>query len=370
MANEAMGTAVVEIGGKRFDKFISLTLVRSKEEATCSGDVKLSWPGAEMFNAQSPPAQEVVDGAEFKLYLDGQLACTGQIDTRTSNGTPTNFELTLSFRGLASEIVDSSPDHPTGQENRKSPGEICRKLMEGHRPQLIDRSGYSRPLERFIIATGESIERAMRRCTREFGLNFYENEQGDVVLEKKGANEGQGQALILGGRNFFEWSVKRDMATRMKKVETVGSSIPTDKDYGRMAEERKGEAGDNSVKNKREKTVQIDSDHDKQTMKERATTEVRRRSAQGVNVTLKMSTWSDDSGQLWKVGKLHPVKIPVDQVNNTLMINRVQFDLTSTERTATITLVDSDTYSDKPGEATPISPDPTRPDLWTDRPRD
>jgi len=370
MANEAMGTAVVEIGGKRFDKFVSLSLTRSKEEATCSGNIVLSWPGAEMFNAQSPPAQELVDGAEGKLYLDGQLAATFEIDTRTSNGTPTNFELTLSFRGLASELVDSSPDHPTGQENKKPPPQIVRKLMEGHRPQLIDRSGYSRPIERFIIATGESIERAMRRVTREFGLNFYENEEGNVVLEKKGENEGTGQALILGGRNFYEWSVKRDMATRMKKVETVGSSIPTDKDYARTAEERKGEANDTTVKKKREKVVQIDSDHDKQTIKDRAMTEVRRRSAQGVNVTLKMSTWSDDSGRLWKVGRLHPVKIPVDQINNTLMINRVQFDLSSTERTATLTLVNSDTYSDKDGEVKPITPDPTDPGLFKDRPKD
>src|SRR5262245_4043481 len=349
MANEAMGTAVVEIGGKRFDKFVSLSLSRSKEEATCSGNIVLSWPGAEMFNAQTPPAQEMIDGAEFKLYLDGQLAATGYIDTRTSNGTPTNFELTLSFRGTAAEIVDSSPDHPTGQENKKSPPEIARKLMEGFKSQLIDRSGYTRQIERFIIAAGESVERAMRRAVREFGLNFHENEEGNVVLEKKGENEGTGQALILGGRNFFEWSVKRDMATRMKKVETPTKKIPTSKDYGKTAEVQGGEANDDSVKHKRERTVPADGDHDKQTSKDRAMTEARRRSAQGVNITLKMSTWSDDSGRLWKVGRLHPVKIPVDQINDTLMINRVQFDLSSTERTATITLVNDETYSDEGG---------------------
>ena len=345
MANEAMGTAVVEIGGKRFDKFISLTLSRSKEEATCSGDVKLSWPGAEQFNAQSPPAQELVDGAEFKLYLDGQLAASGQIDTRTSNGTPTNFELTLSFRGKCSDLVDSSPDHPTGQENNKSPPEVCRKLMEGYRPQLIDKSGFSRQMKRFIIAHGESVERAMRRATREFGLNFFENVEGDCVLEKKGGNEGQGQALILGGRNFYEWSVKRDMATRMSKIETKTYHLEDDDFYGKDAQQS-GKSEDKSVKGKRERAVPVDGDHDQQTSNKRAVTESRRRSASGINVTLKMSTWSDDSGQLWQVGKLHPVKIPVDQINDTLMIMRVQFDLTPTERTATITLVNRDTFND------------------------
>jgi len=348
MANEAFGTAYVEIGGQRYDRFLTLSLTRAKQEATCSGTIVLSWPGAEQFNAQNPPAQALVDGAKGSMYLDGQLAATFRIDSRTSNGSPDNFKLDLSFRGLAGALVDSHADHESGQENKKKPADICKKLMEGYEPKLIDKSNFDRKLERFIIDEGESVTRAMRRATREFGLTFSENEQGDVVLQKKGTDEGSGQALVLG-RNFVEWAVKRDISPRASKVKTKGNAVPTDEKYGKDAEEMAGEAIDNYVKYKRLMRVLIDSDHDKETLKKRAVSEARRRKAQGLNVELTMSTWSDDGGQLWKVGRMHHVVIPVDQVDDDLQISQVVFNLTENQRRARVTLVPKDSFGDEEG---------------------
>jgi prophage tail gpP-like protein len=103
------------------------------------------------------------------------------------------------------------------------------------------------------------------------------------------------------------------------------------------------------VQYKRELHIFADSDQDKETLKKRAVTEARRRKAQGLNVTLTMSTWSDDGGKLWKVGRLHHVIIPVDQVDDVLIISEVGFDLTAKDRKASVTLVDKDSYSDKAG---------------------
>jgi len=348
MANEWLGSAYVEIGGQRYDKFVALEVSRDKQDATCSGSMTLSWPGAEQFNASSPPAQELVDGAKGTVYLDGQLAGTFRVDSRTSHGSPTQFRLELSFRGLAAALVDSHSDHESGQENKKSPADICKKLMEGYEPKLIDKSGFSRQLERFILDEGESVERAMRRATREFGLIFTENEEGDVVLQKKGSDEGQGHALVLG-RNFVDWSVKRDIAPRMSKIKTKGNAVPTDEKYGKDAEELAGESIDEYVKFKRLHRTLIDSDHDKETLKKRAVSEAKRRKAQGLNVTLTMSTWSDDGGRLWKVGRMHHVSIPVDQVNESLQISSVKFNLTDDERRATVTLVPKESFGDEAG---------------------
>src|SRR5262245_16353494 len=141
MANEGMGSAIVVIGGTRYTNFTKLTFKRVKKEMTCSGTITLSWPGAEQFNATNPPAQSMTDGAKGEIFLDGQLAGTVRFDSRTSHGTPKSFILELSFRGLASAVVDSSADHPTGQENKKSPADICKKLMEGYEPKFQDKSG-------------------------------------------------------------------------------------------------------------------------------------------------------------------------------------------------------------------------------------
>ena len=348
MPNELAGSAFISIAGGDYGNFLKLSFKRNKEDATSSGTVTFSWPGAEMAAAASAPIQAIIDGVRGTLMLDGQLACTFRVDSRTSHGTDSSYNVDISFRGLASSIVDSHADHPSGQENKKSPGKISKKLMEGYEPKLEDKSGESRQLERFIIQEGESVERAMRRACREFNLTFTENEQGNVVLSKKGSDEGSGQPLVLG-RNFFQWSTKRDMSPRYSDVKAKGNSVPTDKKYGKEAEELVGEAKDPYVKYKREFHMLIDSDHDKQTLKKRAMGEAKRRKGAGLDVTLTMSTWSDDGGQLWKVGKLHHVTIPVDGVADMLQISTVTFDMDKDTRTATLTLKPKDAFGDEEG---------------------
>jgi len=348
MANEEFGSCFISIAGGNFGNFLKLTFKRDKEDATSSGNVTLAWPGAEMMSATSGPVQEIMDGVKGVLMLDGQLACTFRVDSRTSHGDENSYRLDISFRGLASSIVDSHADHPSGQENKKSPGKISKKLMEGYETKLEDKSGESRQLERFILQEGESVERAMRRACREFNLTFTENEQGNTVLSKKGSDEGSGQPLILG-QNFYQWSVKRDMSPRYSEVKAKGNAIPTDKKYGKEAEEMVGEAKDQYVKHKRVLHMLIDSDHDKQTLKKRAVGESKRRKGDGLDVQLTMSTWSDDGGQLWKVGKMHMVVIPVDGVADNLQISTVTFELDKDTRFATLTLKPKDTFGDDEG---------------------
>jgi len=346
MANEMFGTCMIEVGGQQFRNFTKLHATRSKDNLTCSGTIELGWPGAEMMAAQAMPVQQLADGAKGTLLLDGQLAATFRIDTRTSKGSATSYTLTLNYRGLTAALVDSQADHPSGQENKKKAPDIVKKLMEGYEPQLKDKSGGSaKEQERFIIQEGESVERAIRRCAREFGLLAYEDEEGNLVLQQRGDDEGSGQPLILG-QNFTEWTTKRDISPRHSSVKVKGASVPTDQNYGKQAEELFGEATDSYVQFKRVLRMFVDSDQDKETLKKRAKQEMNRRKAQGLTVSLTMSTWSDDGGQLWKVGKVHHIVIPVDNVDDDLQISSVEFDLAGDTRESSLELVGKEAYSD------------------------
>jgi prophage tail gpP-like protein len=216
--------------------------------------------------------------------------------------------------------------------------------MDGYEPQFIDESDDDRELERFIIADGETVERAMRRATLEFGYNLQENEDGDVVLKPKDAEPETGPPLILG-EAFTEWSVKRDIAPRYSKVTAKGNAVPTDEKYGQDAEELAGEAIDEYVEFKRELHILVDSDQDHETLKSRAISEANRRKGKGLNVTLTMSTWSDGNGDLWKIDKHHDVVIPVDQVDDELQISGVTFQLDKEKRRTSLTLVPIETFT-------------------------
>lgn len=339
-----MSLIKVEVDGEEYTEFTSFTLSRSKDDMTCNGSLVLSWYGAEIFNQGRAPAAKMTDGAKIVVFLDDQKAATGRIDKRQGAGTADSYTLTLTFRGLAASLVDSSADHPSGQENKKSPGDVTKKLMEGYEPKLIDKSGEKRTAPRFVIREGETIERAIRTATREYGLVAYENEDGDVVLDKRDGDEGKGPRLFLGD-SFTEFNVSRDIAPRFSKIKAKGSAIATDKRYGKDAEELASTAIDEYVKYKRELHLLTDGDQDHDSLKKRALTEARRRAAAAVDVTLTMDSFSDTDGKLWKVGRLHEVSIPIETLDEELQIKSVTFSLSESSLKTEISLCPKEAFS-------------------------
>lgn len=339
----------VEVNGQRFVNFTSLRLQRSKDDLTCSGSITLSWPGAEDVNAQGGAsvgsgAPELKEGLQGTIYLDGQKAASIIFDKRSGRGTATSYQLDMTFRGKASVLVDSSADHPSGQENEQASGEIVKRLMDGYLPKLVDKSADSQTKRRFVIRDGETIERSIRAITREFGLIAYENEDGDIVLDKRDGDEGNGQPLRLG-EHFLDFNVDRDISPRYSKIKVKGSGVSTDENYGAQVEALQEAAIDQYVQIKKELNLQVDGDQNNETLKQRAIFEANRRAAAGLNVTVEVKDWSDESGQLWKVGRMHHIVIPIEQVDDTLQLNTVQFNLNGTSRSATLNFVPKEAYS-------------------------
>jgi len=347
---EHMGSAVVIIGGARYDKFLSLTLKRSVEEGCCSGTVVLSWPGADVFNQSSQVAPAFNAGVEGEIHLDGQLAAKVIFDTRISKGTSKHYELTLQFRGQCSQMVDGGPRHESGQFNRSKSGQIIKQMMQGYKPQLMERGGGMKQIERFIIAEGETVERAARRAARDQdGMLLYENPEGNWVLENEFSG-GSGGSLEIG-RDFTQWSVKADIVPRFSQYGMVGTGIPTDDKYGggkqgteqiwNQASRMMGGGGGGMDRMLR---VLVDGDHDKGSIEKRGKTEGNRRSGQALNVTLKTATWTDSGGALWDVEKKYHVKIPVDLVDDDCRLTEVEFELTPDSRSATLVLTSENAW--------------------------
>jgi len=337
--NEEQASVVVIISGQRFKNFLSLNLKRSKEEACGSGTVVLSWPGTEQFEAAGPVASAFGTGTDGTIMIDGQIAARVRFDTRISKGTPKSYELTLQFRGICSAAVDGSPNHETGQENQKTPAQIIRTLLQGYGIELEDRSGGGKTIERFIIAEGETVERAARRAAREMGLTLYEGRMGQWILEKQSSG-GSGGKLQLG-RHFTHWSVKQDIVPRFTEIGVAGNGIPTDDRYGKQNESLydKGMRELMNFEGLRHLRVLIDGDHTQESLKQRGETEGNRRQGQGLNVTLRVSTHSDENGMLWDLGQKYHVTIPIDGVDEELELSEVEFEITPTSRTATLVLM-------------------------------
>lgn len=348
--NEEKGSCQILIGGKMYDKMLSMNLRRSMLEGTCSGTIVLSWPGAEQFTREGVILKDFVEGADGQIKLDGQTAATIILDTRNSKGTPKSYELTLHFRGQMSDLVDSSVDHETGQENNKQPKQIFETLMKGAKGKLIDKTmggGMAEAIKRFIVAEGETVERAGRRLTRNYGLSFFEDENGDWVLhDGKNAELGGGELRL--GHNFTDWQTTRNLSMRYNDMNIFGSSIPDNQKWGKETEDLVGTGlrtlaggfgGGAGSEVGRYFRGLVDGDHTKKSLQDKAEFDQNRRASQGLNVTLKMSTWVNNTGKIWKCNTKYRVVIPIDEIDDELVVREVEFELTPESRSATLILV-------------------------------
>src|SRR5262245_59542105 len=122
--------AAFSIAGVRYTEILKLRVHRDINTQTGEGEVTLCWPGAsgEAITAEGVmPMPAFMDGVRGFIHLDHQLAMTFRFDTRTSHGSPTQYELELHFRGLSADAVDGAADHDTGEELGKTPGQIIKR---------------------------------------------------------------------------------------------------------------------------------------------------------------------------------------------------------------------------------------------------
>lgn len=356
MANEGAGSVEIEIGGQRYNRILGLNLKISMLEATCSGTIVLSWPGAEHMTATGGAAPAFSAGAKGTIYLDGQMAAEIQLDKRLSKGSPKSYELTLQFRGTQANDVDNSTQHQTGQENKQKAVPMLKKFMQGSSTQLVDRTKDGGPMvERFIVATGEPIERIARRLLRDVGLSIIPTRDGKWEVWDKDTQPPQGHELRIG-RNFTHWSTKQDIVPMFEDTTILTHKVETDDTYGKSAsffadlQLQMGQLGAAQKSgDMRRITALIDGDHSKDTTNTTGQFNVGRRSAQGLNVTLRVSTWSDNNGELWQHTKVHHIVIPVDEIDEDCQLVEVEYELAPESRSATLVFIGLGAISGSPG---------------------
>lgn len=363
MPREGAGSIEIIVGGTTYKDVLSMNLRRSRNEATSVGTIVMSWPGTQQFNRSGQVVADLKDGADGEIKLDGQRAAKIIIDTRISKGTPKSYELTLNWRGFASTGVDGGVKHKTGQFNKMDVMQLPKEMLKGTGINIIDQTGgFSRQVERFIIAYGETIERAVRRATREFGITFYENKDGDWVFMGPSGHTASGGGELRLGNHFTQWQTNRNLGPRYPEIKILGNKVPSKKNgWGKEAESPMGEefreliAGAAGILPAgRFLPMLVDGDHDKESLERRTKTEANRRAGMALNVQLTMSTWVNDAGVLWDVDQVYKVIIPIDEIEQELIVDQVEFELTPDTRNAKLTLVNKDATStgapSQPGE--------------------
>lgn len=339
---------VIEVDGQRFRGWTEATASRSMEDASSTFEMKCSYDPQSTGKIKED--KKFLDAKKpCKIIIDGQLFLTGVIDKRVANMTKDSYDITLSGRSKTRDVVDSSASSETGQFNKLKPGEIAKKLAKEHDITVKEDEKSDKTITRFIVRDGETAERAMRRVLREHGLFLTDDEEGNLVIPKSGS-KGTGDPLVLG-TNVYEYTSTEDVSERHNEYKSKGTQVSTDDNYGYTAVAVGAKAQDDFIPKTRKFRINAKGDIDTDSAKKRAAVEARRRAAEGTEVSVTVTSYSQSNGKLWLPNTLHQVKLPPESLDIQLLLKSVEYrlDKDSTHE-VTLTLVPEDAY--KSGDST------------------
>ena len=196
-----MKPVVITVGGSELTTWTEMTLTRSKEELTGSLSVSI-FAGA---MPSGPIARAAAAGAEIQVYVGGQLAFFGTVDSRKGTGSkkgkegteennkepsgttmstnigPDEYTIKLTARGKTKRLIDSSHQHPTTNMLKPTTKEVVEKLLEPFKVQT-DWKGEVIKLDKQRFRDGARVVDELNRVMCENCYFMYESRDGKLVV--------------------------------------------------------------------------------------------------------------------------------------------------------------------------------------------
>jgi prophage tail gpP-like protein len=329
-----MKPVVITVGGSELTTWTEMTLSRSKEEMTGSLSVSI-FAGA---MPSGPIARAATAGAEILVYIGGQLAFTGTVDSRKGSGTksgkegsedsdegksgtsmsvnigPDEYTIKLSARGKTKDLIDSSHQHPTTNMLKPTTKEVIDKLVEPFKIQ-VDFKGEAIKLDKVRFRDGARVIDELNRVGTENCYFMYESREGKlVVTDGVGGATSGGDPLILG-MNILTFSAEQSEAEQKSEVKVKGQRSKKDK-WGEEATLKTfKKMASKGVRKFAPHIVQHNGDADEKTLERRARFEMNARASKGKKITIEVfHVVAQQSGQPWDIGNMHYVEVPPEGI--------------------------------------------------------
>ena len=279
----------------------------------------------------------------------GDLLCAGAIDTyHAVIGEGGNKDVTLSGRSKGRDAIDCPPiKHKTGRFENKTLLEIAKELDEFGIGFTTDQQLDKIPMvQRHPLETMfATVEREARRA----GLLLAAQPDGKIALTRANTKRHAG-ALVETQSPVRSWDI--NIAPHMKRSPVVvrgQKRLGTGKDNLRQEYQDKGDA----EVGHRPHLVIPEGDYSFKDLQKRAKWERLRAAGHGISVGVCVSRWRDDNGELWDPGRLMPIQVPSEDINQDLTLSSAKFVQKigkDVGTTANLTFVDPKALGGKAGQ--------------------
>lgn len=345
----------LKIGGYEWTGWKSVTITRGLKEASAAFALDLLYTDPDMdlvLSLQSDLDCELYTRPEGQGPDADELLITGITSDDDSDETGKSKSLTLNGKSHTQRLVKNSCLHETGRLTNLTPLQIAQTLATPYDVTVIATVDTGAAVPVFRLEPGEKVFEAIERVCRGRGLLITDDEQGRLVLCRRGTT--RNDAIVYSGRvDVTKWGHSRSSAERYTEYRVIGQRGGSNQAFGDHVAGGVGVAYDNSWTTYRHVlTIIAEGEADAAACQARARWEAAVRAGKASELRLTVRGWRSPSGKLWRPNQTVRVQYPVRDIDRDMLISKVVYTQSEDGTVADLTLAPPSAFT---------------PDLPTDR---
>lgn len=289
-------TVTLRTDGRLFTGWTSVSVTRSIESVAGYFELGVNVPPGMDLSGLAP-------GKKFSLEIDGQIVCTGYIDSRRRQMTADSMKITIAGRDKTADLIDCAAVYSGGQWKNRTLEQIARDLCAPYgvtvRWELSDKES-SALFPGFTLDHSETVYEALVRASRARGVLMTSNAAGELVFSRAASTATD--ELVLG-ENLLTLDFEEDFRDRFSQYTVKGyaraNGAEGDDIDAKSIVSRKGTATDSDVTRYRPMIIIADNKITANDAQARALREQRRRLAKSVTFEAEIAGWARKDGQVW-----------------------------------------------------------------------
>ncbi|EIM2765438.1 baseplate protein [Escherichia coli] len=318
-------TVTLRTDGRLFTGWTSVSVTRSIESVAGYFELGVNVPPGTDLSGLAP-------GKAFTLEIDGQIVCTGYIDSRRRQMTADSMKITVAGRDKTADLIDCAAVYSGGQWKNRTLEQIARDLSAPYgvtvRWELSDKES-SAAFPGFTLDHSETVYEALVRASRARGVLMTSNAAGELVFSRAASTATD--ELVLG-ENLLTLDFDEDFRDRFSEYIVKGYARANGADGDDIDAEtivsRKGTATDSDVTRYRPMIIIADSKITAKDAQARALREQRRRLAKSITFEADIDGWTRKDGQLWMPNLLVTIDASKYAIKTTeLLVSKVNLIL-------------------------------------------
>ncbi|HGG3563052.1 TPA: phage baseplate assembly protein [Escherichia coli] len=318
-------TVTLRTDGRLFTGWTSVSVTRSIESVAGYFELGVNVPPGTDLSGLAP-------GKKFTLEIEGQIVCTGYIDSRRRQMTADSMKITVAGRDKTADLIDCAAVYSGGQWKNRTLEQIARDLCAPYgvtvRWELSDKES-SAAFPGFTLDHSETVYEALVRASRARGVLMTSNAAGELVFSRAASTATD--ELVLG-ENLLTLDFEEDFRDRFSEYTVKGyaraNGAEGDDIDAKSIVSRKGTATDSDVTRYRPMIIIADSKITAKDAQARALREQRRRLAKSITFEAEIDGWTRKDGQLWMPNLLVTIDASKYAIKTTeLLVSKVNLIL-------------------------------------------